>query len=138
MRREISTVSGAAVRLNRPANCMPAQDAQGVLGKRGAGVAQHTVPQIRRAAEKIQRLPRARIVHDGVDGEIAAARRRLRREGRIKVHFESLVAGRHFGILARHGEIVAQSPPVFSFTTPKERPTKSVRPQRDSARTSCS
>jgi prepilin-type N-terminal cleavage/methylation domain-containing protein len=61
--------------LETPRELHPAQDAQRVLDEGRAGVPQNARLQIRLAAEKIQHLARAGIVHDGVDGEIAPRRR---------------------------------------------------------------
>ena len=83
-----------------------AQNAQGVLVEGRAGVAQNAVAQIGRAAEKIQDLTRAGIVHDGVDGEVPAGGGLAERDGRIELNVKSLVAGSDLGIFAREGEIV--------------------------------
>ena len=83
-----------------------AQHAQGVFHKRRAGVPQNSSPQIRRAAKKIEHLPRARIEHEGVNREIAPRRRLRGSDVRVQFDGETFVAGGDFGVPSRDGEII--------------------------------
>jgi len=81
------------------------QHAQGVLHESRTGVAQDAPGQIVLAAEEIEVFAGARIEHERVDGEIAAAGGGARLDAGVERHLKAFVAGGQFGIAAGQAEI---------------------------------
>ena len=79
---------------------------QRVLHESRPRMAQPVLPQVPKPAVKIQDLATVRIEHQRIDREIPTARRLLRGDRRIKLHFESAMPRPDLRIPPREREVV--------------------------------